>query len=242
MGANQGKFKPERVKIKEKTADMQEIILYAILTLIVGGMLYAVLGRNVGPDVDKPIDPKEILTKLHPEDRPAPKPEISGPHAEGLKAIAELERGFNPDRFLDQAKMAYGMILEAYAEGDRDTLAGLLNDEVKASYFAAIDEREDKGLTQVTDLADLREAEIVSAERNGRFGRIRVRFVADLATALKDKDGNIVQGDPDVLARVREVWSFEKDLKSKNPAWYLAGVEPHTSDDKTGAPDHSPDV
>ncbi len=221
---------------------MQEIILYAILTLIVGGMLYAVLGRNVGTGMDKPIDPKDILTKIHGDDRPAHTPEITGPNAGGLRAIAEADRHFNPATFLDQAKMAYGMILEAYAEGDKDMLSELLNDEVKASYFQAIDDREAQGLTQITDLADLKSAEIVSAERNGRFGRIRVRFVADLATALKDKDGNVVKGDPDVLARVREVWSFERDLKSKNPAWYLAGVEPHESDDKTGAPDHSPDV
>ncbi len=222
---------------------MQEIILYAILTLIIGGMLFVVLGRNVGHGADAPFDPADILKTDKPSNEGGAIAPVNftGKHAEGLREIAKYDVGFNPDKFLDQAKMAYGMILDAYAEGDRDTLSELLNDEVRDNYFAAIDEREKKGLSQITDLARIISAEIVSVNVAGRFAKIRVLFKAEIATALSDENGDIVSGDPDLLARVNEIWSFERDLKSKSPAWALAGVEPHESSAKNDTPDHSPD-
>ena len=238
---------------------MQDIILYAILTLIVGGLLYSVLGKDIGvnpkdkihQDRKKGTDMNDVLDNFlnnpegeKPKDkRPPAQPVFIGPAAEGLAAIAAADPGFSLPHFLDGAKGAYGLILEAFAEGDKDTLATLLNDEVKERYFAAIDDLAAKGLTQETDLARLIKAEVVSAEKQGKLGIIRVSYFAELATALRDKEGQVVQGDPDMLTRVREIWSYERMLNDKNPNWRLAGVEPHTSDsaDKD-APDHSPDI
>jgi len=223
---------------------MQEIILYAILTIIVGAMLYSVLGRNIGHGPQQAINPKDVLDKLDTEKKPEPQHQgFTGPAAQGLAQIAASDPGFSLPAFLDGAKGAYGMILEAFAEADKDTLAGLLTDDVRGSYFTAIDELADKGLTQVTDLARLIKAEVVSAERVGKIGTIRVAYFAELATALTDKDGKVVEGDLDMLSRIREVWSYERDLKSKNPNWKLAGVEPHTSNTPSkDGPDHSPDT
>ncbi len=232
---------------------MQEIILYAILTIIIGGLLYSVLGKNVGHGSDnnsggKSGDPKDILDSFmdrsRQADKPAPqKPTFIGPAAEGLSQIAASDASFSLPQFLDGAKGAYGMILEAFAESDKDTLAALLTDEVKERYFAAIDDLAEKGLTQQTDLARLIDAEVVSAEKNGKVGIIRVAYFAELATALKDKDGNVVEGDLDMLSRVREIWSYERNLKDKNPNWKLSGVEPQTSNNPdANGPDHSPDT
>ncbi len=230
---------------------MQAIILYAILTVIVGAMLYSVLGKNVGHGPQKAINPKDMLDKMGIDTKAEPKPQdFAGPAAKGLEKISASDPNFSLPDFLDGAKGAYGMILEAFADADKDLLADLLTDDVRDSYFAAIDALADKGLKQVTDLARLIKAEVVSAERNGRVGIIRVAYHAELATALTDKDDNVVKGDLDMLSRVREIWSYERDLKSKNPNWKLAGVEPHTSDntdakdakDAKDGPDHSPDT
>ncbi|PHS41215.1 MAG: hypothetical protein COA91_02550 [Robiginitomaculum sp.] len=223
---------------------MQEIILYAILTVIVGAMLYSVLGKNIGHGPEQAINPKDVLDNMGIVKKPEPqRQDFSGPASQGLAQIAALDPGFSLPAFLDGAKGAYGMILEAFAEGDKDTLAGLLTDDVRDNYFTAIDELADKGLKQVTDLARLMDAEVVSAECVDKTGTIRVAYLAELATALTDEDGEVVEGDLDMLSRVREVWSYERDLKSKNPNWKLSGVEPHTSNnpDKDG-PDHSPDT
>lgn len=238
---------------------MSDILLYAILTIIVGGLLYSVLGKDVGQDSGqrpqkKPgqgKDANDVMDSFfgNPANDKAPtkaepqKPEFIGPAAEGLGKIAAADANFSLPQFLDGAKGAYGMILEAFAQSDKDTLAALLTDEVKDSYFAAIDDLAAKGLTQVTDLARLIDAEVVSAEKSGKTGIIRVAYFAELATALTDKDGKVVEGDLDMLSRVREIWSYERTLNAKNPNWKLSGVEPHTSNNPDAdGPDHSPDT
>ncbi|MCF6276192.1 MAG: Tim44/TimA family putative adaptor protein [Robiginitomaculum sp.] len=242
---------------------MSDILLYAVLTIIIGGLLYSVLGKDVGQnperrpkkDPSQGKDANDVLdsffgkpnSEKRPE-RPAPQePSFIGPAAEGLGEIAAADANFSLPQFLDGAKGAYGMILEAFAAGDKDTLAALLTDDVKGRYFAAIEDLAEKGLTQTTDLARLIDAEVVSAEKSGKQATIRVAYFAELATALTDKDGKVVEGDLDMLSRVREVWSYERKLNDKNPNWKLSGVEPHTTnnpdtDNNTGGPDHSPDT
>lgn len=243
---------------------MQSIILYAVLTIIVGGLLYSVLGKDIGqnPGQRPPKKPgqnpkqgkdaNDVLDNFfgNPANDKKPKPQspsFIGPAAEGLEQISAADTSFSLPQFIDGAKGAYGMILEAFAAGDKDTLAELLTDEVKDRYVAAIDDLAAKGLTQTTDLARLIDAEVVSAEKKGKTGTIRVAYFAELATALTDKDGNVVEGDLDMLSQVREVWSFERTLNDKNPNWRLSGVEPHTSnnpdaDGHASGPDHSPDT
>jgi len=238
---------------------MQDILLYAVLTIIVGGLLFSVLGKDIGNDPTKKRgdDPKQgkdatdvlesFLGKPNGDKKQnadqAEKPTYSGPAAEGLKQISAADPSFDLAQFIDGAKGAYGMILDAFAASDKDTLAALLTDDVKDRYFAAIDDLEAKGLTQTTDLARLIDAEIVSAEKSGKTGIIRVAYFAELATALTDKDDKIVEGDMDMLSRVREIWSYERVLKDKNPNWRLSGVEPHTTNNPDAdGPDHSPDT
>ena len=224
---------------------MQELILYAVLALIVGAMLFSVLGKNIGESLDTPLDPQDALDKFKDKPKlvPNPEPEFEGPAAKGLKDIYAADASFTVPVFLDGAKTAYGMILEAFADGDKETLKDLLNAEVRKSYTAAIDERTAKKLTQTTDLARLISAEIVTASRTQKTGRIGVLYKAELAAALLDASGEIVSGDLDILSRVAEVWSYDRTLGSKNPNWVLCCVEPHdVIDGHTDGPDHSPDT
>ncbi|MEE9272003.1 MAG: Tim44/TimA family putative adaptor protein [Robiginitomaculum sp.] len=222
---------------------MQEIILYGVLALIVAAMLYSVLGKNVGHRSETAVSPQDFLDKFNKDARSEqPELDYEGPGQEGLLKIAKADSNFSLPLFIDGAKAAYGMILEAFADGDRDTLKNLLNEDVKTAYFAAIDAREEKQLSQTTDLARLISADIIAADRNGKTGKIKVVYTAELATALLNKSGEIVEGDLDVLSRVREEWSFERTLGSKNPNWILSGVAPHTIDGEADTgPDHSPD-
>ncbi|NNC38273.1 MAG: Tim44 domain-containing protein [Acidimicrobiales bacterium] len=222
---------------------MQEIILYAVLFLIVGSMLFSVLGKDVGHGSEPSLDPKDLLDKIAAKpDALDAEPEYEGPGAEGIRAIRKADASFTVASFMDGAKAAYGMILEAFADGDKETLSGLLSADVNQAYVDAIDDREKKELRQTTDLARLISAEIVDASRSGKTGKIKVLYVAELATALLDKAGEVVDGDLDVLSRIREVWSYERTLSSKNPNWVLSSVEPHdTVSGNAGGPDHSPD-
>jgi predicted lipid-binding transport protein (Tim44 family) len=223
---------------------MQEIILYAVLTLIVGAMLYSVLGKDVGEGSENAFDPKDMLDKLGNEKTELVMTQIfEGPAAKGLEAISKADPSFTLAGFVDGSQAAYALILESYADGDKEMLKELLNPSVGQSYLDAIDARAEKNLTQTTDLARLISAEVVRASRTGKKGKISVLYVAELATALINEDGDVVEGDLDVLSRVKEIWSYERTLGAKNPNWVLCAVEPHdvlTGD--TGGPDHSPDT
>lgn len=232
---------------------MQEILLYAFLALIVGSMLYSVLGKDVGHGSDDPMDPLKKPETLRPElnqnnnlveaGAEAATPKFTGPGASGLEDIFKADSSFSAYQFLDGAKQAYGLILEAYADGDKPVLDGLLNKKVKADYFAAIDAREEQKLSQTTDLARIISSEIIGASKIGKTASISVLFTAELATALLDASGETVSGDLDILSKIEEVWQFERTIGSKSPNWILSSVAPHEIlDGDTGGPDHSPDT
>lgn len=222
---------------------MQEIIIYGVLALVVGFMLVSVLGKNVGHGADAPLDPEKFKENfgLGGAPEPMPRPKFEGPAAQGLAAIAESDQYFNEAGFLDGAKNAYGMILEAFADGDKETLSQLLVPDVCRAYHDAIDAREAKGQTQVTDLARLISAKIISANMEKGRAEIAVLYEAELATAIKNADGKIIDGDLDILNRVSEVWKYERrDGSDEN--WQLSEVAPHSSSGDDDGPDHSPDT
>ncbi len=219
---------------------MYEVILYAAIATVVCVMFYSILGKSVGRGPEDAIDPENLM--LNPkEDKPIIESSLSEEHqSKGLGAIAKRDPDFSPAFFVDGAKQAYSMILEAYAAGDRDALSNLLSEDTLAVYNDAITEREKSGYTQITDLGRLRKTSINSAHVDGNTARVAVLYEADLTSALLDDDGNIVQGDPDILSSISEVWTFEKNLKSSDPTWRLCDVEPSEGDDLEADP--SPDT
>jgi len=219
-----------------------DIVLYAALATIVCVVFYSVLGKNVGKGPDDAIDPAAFTrAKTAP-----PKKSVSSDlvaqsnDPTGLGAIITADPSFSPAEFMSGAKAAYSMVLEAYASGDREQLSELLTDEVYAVYDAAISDREAKNYRQVTDLGRLRKSSILSAEVDGNTARIQVLYEAELTSALLDEAGELVQGDPDILSSISEVWEYERSLKSKDPAWKLSAVEP-SEGDELGA-DPTPDT
>jgi len=218
---------------------MSEVILYAAIATIICAMLFSVLGKNVGMGSDEAVDPKKFMAKPAEEQPAIIEPlEESGDFPQIAK-IRAYDPGFSLNTFLDQAQGAYGIIIESFAEGDRELLNDLLTSKVYKVYEAAITERETNNLTQITDLARLFHAEVSDVECDGALARVSVKFDAEIASALKDADGNIIEGDPDLLSRSQEIWSFERDLREKNPNWLLADV---ASSDTAFDADPTPDT
>lgn len=214
---------------------MYEVILYAAIATIVCVMLYTVLGKSVGQGPEAGLDAEKLLRGNEKE--PAiVAPVNDGEAPTGLDAIAKMDPNFSPAFFIDGAKAAYSMILEAFAAGDRAQLEALLTKDVYAVYDQAIKDREAQNLTQVTDLGRLRKTSIKTSELNGKVATIFVLYESELTSALMDADGNVVQGDPDVLSAVSEVWTFERDLKSSDPNWRLADVAPSEGDELEADP------
>jgi len=215
---------------------MYEVILYAAIATVVCVLLYSVLGKSVGQGPESGVDAANFMDDPAPQGLSVVPPVIDEKSVSGLDAIVKADPSFTPAKFIDGAKQAYSMILEGFADGDKDLLKDLLTKNVYQVYSDAIDDRKSKDLTQVTDLARLRTAEIVEAGRDGKNGYVSVKYESELASALVDIDGNAVQGDPDMLSNVSEVWSFTRNLTAKDPNWRLSDVSPSEGDDLEADP------
>ena len=220
---------------------MFEVVLYATLATIVCVVLYSVLGQQVGRGPDEGAGPEDIFGTTRDMDEPranlrggsapvlAAAPTV-GAQATPVDRLRARDPEFDPRVFIDQATTAYGMVLEAYASGDRDTLGMLLTPEVNALYAKAIDDRERQDLTQVTDILRIADAEIEGVDIAGDQAQVEVKFTSEIASALVDSVGQPVLGDPDLVANVSEVWTFVRDLGSDDPAWLLSDVAPEEGD------------
>ena len=209
---------------------MYEVLLYAAIATIICVMLYSVLGKSVGQGPDNPIDAKKELENFGVSNPGVVQPVVPTGPKTGLQKIAEIDASFSPSFFIDGAKAAYSMILEAYAAGDKDQLESLLTPDVYKVYSGAIDARNADNLKQVTDLGRLRSCAIKDSSLEGNLARISVLYKAELTSALMNSDGDVVQGDPDILSSVSEIWTFERHLKSNDQNWRLSEVEPSEGD------------
>lgn len=151
--------------------------------------------------------------------------EAGSPIAAGLDAIAATDSGFDPKAFLTGARSAYEMIVTAYAEGDRRTLKNLLSRDVFEGFEAAIAEREKRGETVESRFVSIDEAEITGAELRGKTTQVTVRFLSQLVTATRDRQGKVVDGNPEIVAEVTDVWTFAREISSRDPNWKLVATE-----------------
>lgn len=207
------------------------VVLLAMVAAFLALRLYMVLGRKTGHE-------QEALPRVADERlaQPAPRvieataetadqPAIAGPLAGGLRAIGAADPAFDAVEFVEGAKNAYKMILEAFWKGDRVTLNWLCEDEVAAAFNEAIDTREAAGQTLDNRLIAIERSAITSASVTGGVARIGVRFDADIASATRDRDGNVVSGSLTDADETHEVWTFARTLADSDPNWKLADTD-----------------
>ncbi len=143
----------------------------------------------------------------------------------GLDAIAGADANFDAKHFLTGARAAYEMIVNAYAEGDRRTLKNLLAREVYDGFESAIGEREKRGETVETRFVSIDNADITAAELRGRNTQVTVRFQSKLISVTRNKEGNVIDGNAEKVADITDVWTFSRDVTSRDPNWKLLATE-----------------
>ncbi len=195
-----------------------ELIILAVIAVFVISRLYAVLGQKTGHEqparrfkeaVARPTEREDEAPAE--EERPRLRAAFTGPAAGGLESIANVDASFSPDDFTKGARRAYEMIVNAYAEGDRNALRTLVDDDVYEAYTAAIDERQKTGAEPMR-LVRLRQARIVEASLDeAGMARVAVSFESELS-------------DGDTMRPAREIWTFKRSLKSQDPNWLLDEV------------------
>jgi len=143
----------------------------------------------------------------------------------GMRAIRDADASFAPKSFVEGAKMAYEMIVMAYADGDRRTLKNLLSREVYEGFVAAIDEREKRNEKIESSFVGIDSMDIVAAEMKGSEAHVTLRIVSELISATRDGSGEVIDGDPETVAEVKDVWTFARDSRSRDPNWKLVATE-----------------
>jgi predicted lipid-binding transport protein (Tim44 family) len=213
-------------------ADSQ--VLTLILIASVAGFLlfrlYMVLGRRTGneqpPEKDYRLNPRQAedavgavpgVSHISP-DRP------SDPVASGLFDISLTDRSFDKEQFLKGARAAYEMILTAFAAGDRGTLKPLLSDEVFAAFNTVITAREAAGHQASLTLVGFSEVKIIAAALKVSTAEITLAFSSRLISATTTKDGSIVEGDASAVQDVTDVWTFTREVRSRDPNWVLVAT------------------
>ena len=145
--------------------------------------------------------------------------------AGGFDAIARQDKSFDANHFLSGAQTAYEMIVLTYAQGDRRTLRKLLSREVYEGFEATIRERESKGETVESRFVTIEKPDITAVELSNRIAQITVRFVSQIISVTRDKTGTVIDGDPEKATDVTDIWTFARNLPSRDPNWKLVATE-----------------
>jgi predicted lipid-binding transport protein (Tim44 family) len=230
-------------------------IIFLALAVFIFLRLRSVLGQRTGrerPPYDpysapardgmrSPAPDNKVVTlPSHPVEtpsRPAEPPpapgerwkgiaETGSPVAAGLDAIVAADTTFDAQHFIAGARTAYEMIVTTFAEGDRRQLRNLLSREVFDGFDAAITERENKGETAETRFVSVDGSIITAAElRASRTAQITVRFVSKLISATRDRTGAVIDGNAEKVTDVTDVWTFARDVTSRDPNWKVVATE-----------------
>lgn len=139
----------------------------------------------------------------------------------GFREIAKADPDFDVDIFLEGAKAVYPIILEAFWNGERDTLSQYLSDDVLSEFTAALDAREKAGHAVEGRVVDLTSAEIVEAGMNGKMAEITLRYTAEIVSVTRDSEGQVIEGDVSDTTTVTDVWTYQREAGSDDPNWTL---------------------
>ncbi len=214
-----------------------DILIFAGVALFLIYRLGTVLGKRTGHQnptevfggrtdkADATEDDDDDTVVQLPKSRPEPKPiddaMLDGPLGPGLTQIKLADPMFDPDQFLEGGKVAFEMVLDSFSRGDVKTLRNLLNDDVYDNFYGAIQSREAANQRLEETLVGIDTAEIIEARMEDRNALVTVKFVSQQVNALYDADGQVIEGNPNEVVTVTDIWTFERNTRERDPNWVL---------------------
>ena len=217
-----------------------DIVVLAIFAGVILYRLTAVLGRRTGQERQrynpyaggKPEARDNVVSLPKPSAPPRRPAEESAavakasPLAGALTEIQIADRNFDLDQFLAGARIAYEMVVTAFAKGDRRGLKTLLSDEVYGGFEEAIAAREARGETVESHFVGIKSLDVVDAAMKGREAEITLRITSEIISFTKNADGAVIEGDPSTVHEIRDQWTFGRDTRSGDPNWKLIAANP----------------
>lgn len=216
-----------------------DLILYALVAVVLVFWLRNTLGTRHGEERQRenPLTKAQAseasdrgrvidITDMASEEAPSnimhfPGLDIRKEAIPGLLEIIKYDRSFDPYRFLQGAKDAFPMIIEAFAKGDTETLYDLLAPKIYKSFTDVIDARNLRGETISSEIHSVRKTEILEARLAGRMAFLTLRITADETCVIRDAQNNIISGNPDRVTELTDIWTFGRDTSSKDPTWLV---------------------
>lgn len=186
-----------------------DIILLAMLAGFIILRLRNILGRKTGHQA-KPID------KYFPRGSEAMRDTENNEAIKTGNVDEDAKK-----QFLKGVEIAYEKIITSFSKGDKKSLKGLLGKNMYNRFSEVIDERKSKLLTSETTFIGLKSAKILKFKKMENIYNVTVNFVSEVITCIKDKNNQVLEGNPDIIKTVNDVWSFSKNMWNQDPTWYL---------------------
>lgn len=223
-------------------------LFFLALAVVIFFRLRSVLGRRTGHE-RPPFDPytardaakddgeaggDKVITlptararaqDIDPEERIGGVVKPGSAVEDALKSLLAADASFNAREFVDGARLAYEMIVTAFAAGNKSSLRPLLDEDVYAGFATAIDERQEAGETVDFTFIGLDKSDLIEAELSGTVAQITMRFKSQLISVTKDSDGRVIDGDPSEVTEMIDIWTFARDTKQSDPNWKLVATE-----------------
>jgi predicted lipid-binding transport protein (Tim44 family) len=214
-----------------------DIIFFAMIAAFLVLRLRSVLGRRGGhqprprdPNANREqdneaegnvIDITDRATRVDQAEDGPDDVQPMDPVATGLSQIRNADGAFDPKEFEGGARAAFEMIVHAFAIGDTGTLRNMLSDEVLENFQDALQQRLEAQETLETTVIGVKSADIIEAEMRDKTAVVTVKFVSEQVNVTRDTEGHVVDGDPNQVTDVIDIWTFARNVRSRNPNWKL---------------------
>lgn len=221
------------------------LVIALVIMVVVFVQLRNVLGKRIGFE-KPPFDPYSRCSKKQVEAETADNI-VSFPHEsnsqkndfseidaiapkgsvlnEGLRELRKVDSCFSPQFFIKGAQVAYEMIVTAFAKGDRDQLKKLLSQNVFESFCAVIENREKNNERVQFTFVGINKIEFVSATVKDKDEFVTVRIISEMISVTYNDQEEPIEGDPDTIVEIRDVWTFIRNSLSSDPNWKLFATE-----------------
>jgi len=189
-----------------------DIILLGMIAGFIILRLRSILGRKTGHE-------SKIYPGFAEKEFSIPKQETKV-----TKKNLEVLEGNDKKEFLRGAEIAYESILTSFATGDLIKLKSLLLSNMFSNFSDAIKSRNKEGIKSEFTFIGVKESTVEKYEKIKDNLYATVKFVAEVISVKKDKDGKVIEGNPDKIKFVTDSWKFTRNIKQKDPNWYLSEI------------------
>lgn len=222
-----------------------DILIFAAIAAFLIWRLNSVLGARHGDERQRPnpfspqeTKPRPVSSGVRPVSLPQSDKSVGqilseiktlvdasankdGRIENGLAEISAADTAFEVGGFMQGARYAFEMIVTAYAKGELETLKSLVSPKLFSDFEAGLKARKTAGHTSEVIIHRIKAARITEAHLGGTMAYITVDYDVEETTATRDASGAVVDGSPDRVFSIEDVWTFTRDIRSSDPNWIL---------------------